>query len=583
MAGPAAHSQSPVAGSAGEGALAPPAVDLAPPAIDLAPPAIDLAPPAGPRPDPTASIPWQHRLSTKLLTVTALLTVAGVATFAVTERRFQEALVEEMLSGAELFSHTIERATLRAMLDDRREDAYDTMRDIGAQPGIERVRFFNKEGRITFSTEAGEVSKLVDKKAEACFACHAADRPITRLPTGSRARIFQGENSHRVMGFIKPIYNEPRCASAACHHHSRGEQVLGVLDVSVSMKEVDRRIALFRQWSLTLTALGVLVLAGTFLTLARFHVVRPVAALVDGTRRVAGEELNVEIHVRSKGELRLLAASFNDMIRALRRAHDEIARMHHGLENQVEERTADLKRAQAALVQSEKLSSLGRLSASIAHEINNPLAGILTFSKLIIREVEQAVPDEARRATLARNLSLVQRETERCSAIVRNLLDFARERPLELKEVDLNAVVAECLQLVAHKIAIQGHTLEKSLGPVPPVRADFGQIRQALVNVALNGCEAMAKPGRLAIATEASPDGRWAQISIADQGPGISPENLSRIFDPFFTTKEMGTGLGLSVVYGIVQRHGGTVEAKSEKGRGTTFIIRLPAAQPAGG
>jgi two-component system NtrC family sensor kinase len=536
-----------------------------------------------PRPGAISGIPWTRRLSTKLLTVTALAALAGVVVFAITEKRFHDTLVEQMVGEAELFSHTIDRATTRAMLDDRREDAYETMRDIGTQPGIERVRVFNKEGRITFSTDADEIAKLVDKKAEACFACHAADRPIDRLPSGSRARIFSGGNGHRIMGFIKPIYNEPRCSTAECHHHSRGAQVLGVLDVALSMKAVDERIRAFREWSVVLTAVGILLMAGTFMALARRHVVRPVSALVDGTRRVALDELNVEIRVRSKGELGLLAASFNDMTRALRRAHDEIARMQHGLENQVEERTADLRRAQAALVQSEKLSSLGRLSASIAHEINNPLSGILTFSKLILREVDQAVPDEARRKTLARNLSLVQRETERCSAIVRNLLDFARERPLELKDVDLNGVVAECLQLVAHKIAIQGHTLEKHLGEVPPVRADFGQIRQALVNVALNGCEAMTKPGRLTIATEPSADGRWAEVSIGDTGPGISPENLSKIFDPFFTTKEMGTGLGLSVVYGIVQRHGGTVEAKSEKGRGTTFIIRLPASRPAGG
>ncbi len=501
--------------------------------------------------------------------------------FAVTERRFHEALVEQMASEAERFTHTIDRATHRAMLEDRREDAYDTMRDIGAQPGVERVRFFNKEGRITFSTDPSEVARLVDKRAEACFACHAADRPISRLPSGSTSRTF-GATGHRVMGSIRPVYNEPRCASAACHHHSRGEQVLGVLDVAISMKEVEHRIAQFRQWSLLLTALGVLLLAAFFVILARRHVVRPVAALVDGTRRVAGEELNVQIHVRTHGELGLLAASFNDMTRALRRAHDEIHRMQQGLEHQVEERTADLRRAQAALLQSEKLSSLGRLSASIAHEINNPLAGILTFSKLILREVDQAVPDEARRRTLAKNLSLVQRETERCSAIVRNLLDFARERPLELKEVDLNLAVAECLQLIAHQVAIQGHTLEKQLGAVPPVRADFGQIRQALVNVALNACQAMTKAGRLGVVTGPSQGGRFAEVSISDTGPGISQENLSRIFDPFFTTKERGTGLGLSVVYGIVQRHGGTVEASSEEGKGATFTIRLPAARPAG-
>jgi two-component system NtrC family sensor kinase len=270
------------------------------------------------------------------------------------------------------------------------------------------------------------------------------------------------------------------------------------------------------------------------------------------------------------------------MARALQCAEDDLHRLNQGLEQKVRERTADLSRAQAALVQSEKLSSLGRLSASIAHEINNPLAGILTFAKLLIREADHAVPDETRRAAMLRNLSLVQRETERCSAIVRNLLDFARERPLELREVDLVLVVEESLQLVAHQIAMQGHALEKRLQPVPAVRADFGQLRQALVNVILNGAEAMARGGRLAIATGPSADGRWAEVSVADAGPGIPSEDLPRIFEPFFSTKEKGTGLGLSVVYGIVQRHGGTIEVASEPGQGTRFTFRLPVAPAAG-
>jgi len=538
-----------------------------------------------PRPDPRptqppggpSAIPWRHRLSTKLLAVTAVLTVVGVAFFAFTERRIQEALVEQMESGAALFSQTVQRATLRAMLEDRRDDAYDVMRSIAAQQGVERVRVFNKEGRVTFSTNANEVGALVDKGAEACFLCHAQGQPLSHVPAGSRARIFKVDGQ-RHMGMVTPIHNEPRCTTSGCHHHGRGEQVLGVLDVTVTLEEVDRRIGSFRAASLVGTALAVLLLGGFFLLLARRHVVRPVAALLEGTRRVAVDDLGMEVHVASRGELGLLAASFNDMTRALRGAQRDLVELNRGLERRVEERTADLKAAQAALVQSEKLSSLGRLSASIAHEINNPLAGILTFSKVITRELEQAVPDEARRKALARNLALVQRETERCTAIVRNLLEFARERPLELKDVDLGAVVREGLELIAHQVAIQGHALERDLRPVPPVRADFGQLRQSIVNVALNACEAMQKPGRISVAVRPGQGGRTVEVAIADTGPGIPPEHLPHIFDPFYSTKQKGTGLGLSVVYGIIQRHGGTVEVRSEPGQGTCFTIRLPAA-----
>jgi two-component system NtrC family sensor kinase len=519
------------------------------------------------------SIPWFHRLSTKLLGVVAGLTVAAVVAFFIAETRMQSAVTEQMAHGAVLFSEAIVGATRRAMMDDHREAAYDTMRSIGRQAGVERVRILNKEGKITFSTDPYEVGELVDKRAEACYACHAADQPLTRLSTPSRARTFKA-GDHRTMGLVTPIYNDRNCSTAGCHAHPASQQVLGVLDVGLSLKQVDGQIATFRRTSLVITAFGVFLLAGFFWFFARSQVVRPVAQLLHGTRAVAGERLEFEIPVRSKGELGLLAASFNDMTRSLRRAELELRALTHDLERQVDDRTADLRRAQAQLVQSEKLSSLGRLSASIAHEINNPLAGILTFAKLIVRTIESGPLDEAARRTLVKNLMLVQRETERCSAIVRNLLDFARERPLALKAVSLVAVVEEGLSLIAHQVQILGVTIDKRLEEVPAVHADFGQLRQAFVNVALNGCEAMGKGGKLTITTRRA--GEEVELAISDTGPGISKENLSRIFDPFFTTKEKGTGLGLSVVYGIIQRHGGHIEAQSELGCGTTFVIHLP-------
>jgi len=182
------------------------------------------------------------------------------------------------------------------------------------------------------------------------------------------------------------------------------------------------------------------------------------------------------------------------------------------------------------------------------------------------------------RASCVRNLKLVQRETERCSAIVRNLLDFARQRPLTLKEVDVNQAVEESLLLLANQIAIQGIVLEKDLLPVPKVRADYGQLRQAFVNIALNACEAMSKGGTLKVASRPRPGETTIDVVFTDTGPGIPPDHLSKILDPFFTTKEKGTGLGLSVVYGIVERHGGRLDIRSQVGQGTTVTIRLPTA-----
>jgi two-component system, NtrC family, sensor kinase len=520
-------------------------------------------------------IPWLHRLSTKIFVLSVAVVFATVGVFFFAELSVQRHLLSQVVAESDLLSHTIRNALHRAMLQDRRRDAYLIMQDIGQQPGIEMVRMMDQEGRITFSTDRSEIGKSVDRRAEACSACHRDDEPIHRLELSDRSRVFRS-NGHRVLGIVTPMYNEASCAAAACHAHPSERTVLGVIDVGVSLARLDAETVAFRGWTLAAGALAAAVLGFLVWLFTRHHLMRPVAALVQATRRVAKDQLELEVPVTWKGELGILATSFNDMTRSLRTTKGELDTLMHDLERQVEERTAALRSAQDQLVRTEKLTSLGKLSASIAHEINNPLAGILTFAKLIVRTLEQGTPDEATRRALVKHLLLVQRETERCSAIVRNLLDFARERPLALKDVNVTHVVDEAIQLLGNQIQIQGVTLERTLRPVPPVDADFGQIRQAFVNVIMNACEAMARGGKLVIETALVEGGKWVETSFQDSGPGIPPDHLSRIFDPFFTTKERGTGLGLSVVYGIVERHGGKIELHTEIGKGTRIAIRLP-------
>jgi two-component system NtrC family sensor kinase len=192
--------------------------------------------------------------------------------------------------------------------------------------------------------------------------------------------------------------------------------------------------------------------------------------------------------------------------------------------------------------------------------------------------LESDTVDEATRATSVKHLKLVQRETERCTAIVRNLLDFARQRPLSLKDVDAAAVIEEAVSLVGHQAKLQGLAITRQIEPVPLIQADFGQLRQAFVNIMLNGCEAMQSGGSLAIVCRPTPDRKQVEVVFTDTGSGIPPDRLAKIFDPFFSTKEKGTGLGLSVVYGIIERHSGTIAIQSQVGAGTTMTVRLPVS-----
>jgi len=506
-----------------------------------------------------------------------LLGLVAVATLNVRAERRQ--LVEEVVRGASQFSDTVKRSTHYAMLQNRWEDAFHIMRTIGTQEGVERVRVFSKEGLILFSTDAAEVRTVVDKQAEACYACHTAREPLERLDLPDRTRIFAGPGG-RTLGMITPIYNEPGCAGAGCHPPPEAKRVLGVLDIGISLARVDREIAAAERRAAWVAG-GTLILALALIAvLIRRNVARPVAALVEGTERVAAGDLEHTIPIRSRDELGALGASFNEMTAALARARAEVAGLVSTLEQRVEERSRELHAAQDRLIQSEKLASLGQLAASIAHEINNPLTGILTYARLLARKLGSEIPEGEGRRAILRQLALVERETDRCCAIVRNLLEFARQREPKVEPVDLNRVVGEALSLVGNRLTIQGIALDRRLEPLPEVPADAGQLRQVIVNILLNACEAMGAGGKLTVASRSAGAEDGVEVAIGDTGPGIPPEHLGRIFDPFFTTKEKGTGLGLSVAYGIVQRHGGRIEVRSRPGEGTTMTVRLPRAGP---
>jgi two-component system NtrC family sensor kinase len=384
-----------------------------------------------------------------------------------------------------------------------------------------------------------------------------------------------------VVGVITPVYNETACATAACHAHADGRSVLGLLDVGLSTARLDAATTTFRWSALGVAGLAAMLLGLAFWAFARRHVVRPVGALVAATHRVAREDLDGEVPETFEGELGLLAGSFNAMTRSLRAARADLQALLDRLEQRVAERSDALTAAHADLVHSEKLASLGKLSASIAHEINNPISGIMTFARLIARTLEQGPPDDATRKTLLRNLRLVERESERCSDIVRNLLDFAHERPLAVAELSPNAVVEDALLLVQNQLQVQGVRVEKRLGELPRTQGDFGLLRQACVNVLMNACEAMPFEGLLQVETALVEDGREVELAFQDSGPGIPQARLARVFDPFFSTKERGAGLGLSVVHGIVQQHGGRVILESAEGKGTRVALRLPVRRAA--
>src|SRR4030067_1442970 len=264
---------------------------------------------------------------------------------------------------------------------------------------------------------------------------------------------------------------------------------------------------------------------------------------------------------------------------SLQRANNEIHEWIRTLEQKVEKRTQELKDAQFQLLQTEKLAAVGRIAATVAHEINNPLTGVFTYIKLRKRRIEEGKNGAHDRDKFREYLSTMSREVQRTSAIVQNLLDFTRPKELSRKMVNLSSLVEESINIVKNKLAIPNITLEKKMEPLPDIPADAAQMKQGFINLIINACEAMEGGGVLTVTSRHDRERNTVTVVFADTGPGISDEELPRVFDPFYTTKEKETGLGLSVVYGIVTRHNGKIEARSKPGGGAQRAIILPTGR----
>jgi len=516
---------------------------------------------------------WYNRLGFKLvLFVGSILIVAlGIFTY-VSINSQKNQLTGEVLRGANRISETVKRSTRYDMLKYQSEDVHKIIETIGEQEGIEKIRVFNKEGEIMFSTDKKEIGSMVDKKAEACYACHSAESPLEKLPIPERNRIFKTKDGHRVLGMINPIYNEEDCYTADCHVHPPSQKVLGVLDIGMSLADVDDQIKGNQNRMLAFAVVVFLGISGTIGIFVRRSVSRPVRALVDETKKVASGNLEYTLKIDSKDEIGELADSFNRMTKDLEDAQKELREWSKVLEKRVEERTQELKKTQEQLVQSEKLASLGKLAAGIAHEINNPLTGILTYSSLLLKESKD-------NSQVKEDLEVIVNETTRCRKIVKGLVEFARQTEPSKTPADVNEVVDKTLSLLEHQAIFHNISIVKKLNEnLPTIMVDVDQIQQVFVNIILNAAEAMSEGGTLTIESKLDSEKRFLKVSFTDTGSGIPRENLSKIFDPFFTTKRSGkgTGLGLSVSYGIIQRHNGILEVKSQLGKGSTFTIKLP-------
>ena len=604
--------------------------------------------------------------------LTAALIIGIAAYFYIA---FQEKLLlAEVERHINQLSETVKYSTRFDMLANRRVHITNIIHSIGEEPGIPSIRIMNKEGLITYSADTTSIGNMVDKNAEACYVCHTANQPLERLDIKQRSRIYrQHPDSSRIMGLINPIYNESSCWEADCHVHPKEQTVLGVLDITIRLNPIDEKIQSAKLNSVAMTVIAILLLSAILGYLVKILLDKPIQALVKATQNVASGNLNYSIDSTSGDELGVLAQSFNNM-------------------------TKKLAEARIQLFQSDKMASMGRLAAGVAHEINNPLTGILTYSSFLLKRFKGD-------AETAKDLEVIVRETKRSREIVKGLLDFARQSIPKKNESELNEIIERAATVVENQLTLKNIKLMKELeSNLPKTVVDTNQIQQVFVNLIVNASQAIEKDsGSIKVSThlislepyglkpikaalcpkghnmmddEIKIDGlpsirlkataggnegfihidpvygrnknhygirikdktiidvscqkcnislmdkkklcpkcgapvyrldipdkgyyeacvtkggewqHWPEVDkkgpqqfieakVSDNGCGIPTENLDKIFEPFFTTKgQKGTGLGLAVIWGILEKHDGTIKVESQVGIGTTFTVRLPA------
>lgn len=492
-------------------------------------------------------------------------------------KNFKRATIEYAASNADQLTEIINQSTYDAMMKNDKASLYQMIDRIAQSRSIEHISLIDRSGTVVYSSHQGEVGTVIDQKNEACIFCHQPNNTRLYSPNNNSSRLYRTAGGEEVLGYTKAIYNQPECSTGACHFHNRDHHILGVLDITVSLENLRQQSHEYRMEFIVMTCL-LLLLIGILITFMTQRLVdRPVQRLVQHTAQVSAGNMDARIPVTTADELGDLAEAINDMTGSLAKAQEELKEWAGSLENKVEERSQKIKLMQTQLNRSEKLASLGNLVAGIAHEINNPLSGILLYASIVDN-------DKRLDPRLKPDLERVIAECRRCADIVKQLLEFSREALPHKEAVSLNKLLDKVIGLLQHQPSFHDITIERSYDPdLRDVFVDSNQMQQVFVNLFINASHAMPKGGQIDISTSRPDNGGFAQVEIRDSGCGISEEDLQRIFDPFFTTKTEGTGLGLSISYGFVENNAGTIEVTSTVGVGTTFTIQLPFQEEGGG
>ena len=480
----------------------------------------------------------------------------------------------------------VEGALYHSMLQNDKSALQNTLDIINTLPGIDEVNMYDSQDSLVYSSFATDPN---DSHSDPnCISCHTNIRSLFPgmeksykiIDINTDCLMNKSDNGSRHLLIRSPIMNERSCYVSSCHAHQETDTLLGSLVIKIPLEAQDAAIQKSSTEFFFLAILATLLLASFLLLFTRKKIKNPLNELVKVSVAVANGDKSTRLEIKPNqlDDMRMVSEAFNDMLDNLHTATIELENWSQQLEYKVQKKTEELGAAQNELMHIERLASLGKLSSSVAHEINNPLSGILIYTKLLLKQASNPELYASRRESMLKHLRLIESETKRCGDIVKGLLDFSRKDQNDFEPKHLHEILKETYELMTHPIKIANIKFDHDFAASSDlIYCNPNQIKQACIAILVNASEAINENGEIMIKTK-NPDEDTICIEISDNGLGIAEEDISHIFEPFFSTKQdvSGIGLGLAIVHGIIQNHKGKIHVDSELEHGTTISVNLP-------
>jgi len=477
----------------------------------------------------------------------------------------------------------IEGSLYYSMLQNDKSALQSTLDIINTMPGIDEVNMYDHLDSLVYSSF---INDSLTHSNPNCVSCHTAfdemfstkEKSYRIIDFKSACNMNQSDKGHRQLLVRTPIFNEKSCYVSACHAHSQDQEVLGSLIVKIPLDGLDSAVSRSSTEFFILAILTTLIVFSLLIFFTRNKIRKPLNAILSASEAVSRGDRSRRLEIKPYllDDMKMVSLAFNNMLDSLDSANKELENWSHQLQYKVQRKSEELAEIQNELIHIERITSLGKLSSSVAHEINNPLSGILTYTKLISKQLGKLdLPVNGSKDSMLKYLKVIETETKRCGDIVKGLLDFSRKDQENFSNHHLHKILKDSYNLMAHQMHIADiHFYNDFTANSDLIFCNDNQMKQVCVALLVNALEAITENGEILMKTS-NPDEEHIKFEISDNGVGIASEDISRIFQPFFSAKQKasGIGLGLSIVHGIVQSHKGKIDVVSEIGKGTTMSI----------